>query len=208
LVIVSIKSESREDVQRIELSDGSIFSYKISYLPADSPSAAEGLEINAAEEEGFRFASSCLRAEKAALQLIARAEQNTFGLSRKLIKRGHDSACVRAVIGQLCETGLLDDRRYGRFWLESRIRCHTTSPRLLLAALCARIDRDDAEDVLKETLDDETERTLLERYAQKLRRKLKTSDDDSASARSLRYALKSEGFSSTAIQAFFDDNYT
>jgi regulatory protein len=203
--IISIKSGNGDDSQRIELSDGSLFSYKNCYLPAESPPVAEGLELNAAEEEGFRFASSCLRAEKAALQLIARAEQNTFGLSRKLIKRGHDSACIRAVIGQLCETGLLDDRRYGRFWLESRIRCHASSPRLLLAALCARIDRDDAEAVLKETLDDETERNLLERYAQKLRHKLKTDDDDSDSNRSLRYTLKSEGFSSTAIQAFFDE---
>jgi regulatory protein len=200
MVIVSIKSGSEADVQRIEFSDGSIFSYKICYLPPDSPDVSEGLELNAAEEEGFRFASSCLRAEKAALQLIARAEQNTFGLGRKLIKRGHDSACIRAVIAQLCDTGLLDDRRYARYWLEARIRCHASSPRLLLAALCARIDRDDAEAVLKEILDDETERYLLERFAQKLRRKLKTNDDDSA--RSLRYALKSEGFSSASIQAF------
>jgi regulatory protein len=206
MIIISIKSGNGDDSQRIELSDGSLFSYKNCYLPADSPGVAEGLELNAAAEEGFRFASACLRAEKAALQLIARAEQNTFGLFRKLKKRGHDSACVRAVIGQLCETGLLDDRRFARFWLESRIRCQASSPRLLLAALCARVDRDDAEAVLKETLDNETERALLERYMQKLRRKLKTSDDDSASTRSLRYALKSEGFSSSVIQAFFDDN--
>jgi regulatory protein len=202
--IISIKSGREEDVQRIEFSDGSLFSYKICYLPADSPDLADGVEIDSAEEEGFRFASSCLRAEKAALQLIARAEQNTFGLSRKLLKRGHDSACIRAVIAQLCETSLLDDRRYGRFWLEARINCRASSPRLLLAALCARIDRDDAEAVLKETLDDETEQNLLNRYAQKLRRKPKNADDDSA--RSLRYTLKSEGFSSAAIQAFFDED--
>jgi regulatory protein len=205
LIIVSLKSGSIDDSQRIELSDGSIFSYKICYLPPNSPDAVEGLAISSAEEEGFRFASSCLRAEKAALQLIARAEQNTFGLSRKLEKRGHDSSCIRTVIAQLCETGLLDDRRYGRLWLESRITRQTTSPRRLFAALCARIDRHDAEAVLKETINDETERELLERYAQKLQRKQKTGDDDPAASSSLRYTLKSEGFSSPVIRDFFEE---
>ncbi|MDR0289473.1 MAG: recombination regulator RecX [Treponema sp.] len=206
MIIISIKSSSSADIRRIELSDGSIFSYKVCYLPPDSPDAVEGIEINSAEEEGFRFASGCLRAEKAALQLIARAEQNTFGLSRKLEKRGHSSACTHAVISQLCETGLLDDRRYGRLWLESRICRQASSPRRLFAALCARIDRHDAEAVLKETLNnDEAEQELLKRYAQKLRRKFETGDEDPAARRTFRYALKSEGFSSQAIQIFFEE---
>jgi regulatory protein len=200
MTIISIKSGSGEDVWRFELSDGSIFSYKICYLPANSPDAVEGLELSSAEEAGFRFASACLRAEKTALQLITRAEQNTLSLSRKLEKRGHDTACIRAVIAQLCETGLLDDRRYGRLWLESRIIRQTTSPRRLFAALCARIDRHDAEAVMKETIDDETERELLTRYVQKLERKQKTGN-----THPLRYTLKSEGFSSLAVHRFFED---
>jgi regulatory protein len=205
MTIISIKSGSSDDSRRIELSDGSLFSYKICYLPPDSPDAVEGIELNAAAEEGFRFASACLRAEKAALQLIARAEQNTFGISRKLEKRGHDPACIRAVIAQLCENGLLDDRRYGRLWLESRLTRQTTSPRRLFAALCARIDRHDAEAVMKETINDETERELLGRYVQKLQRKQKSGDGDSAATHPLRYTLKSEGFSSPVIRSFFED---
>jgi len=200
---------------RIELSDGSLFSFKPCYLPPVfveeslySPSADCGREINAAEEEALRFASACLRAEKRALQLIARAEQNVFGLSRKLGKRGHDQDCVRAVISWLCESGLLDDRRYARLWLESRISRQATSPRRLLAALRSRsIDRHDAEAALKETLDDETERQLLERYVQKLRRKgaaYASANDAHDPVRALRYTLKSEGFSPLAIQCLFD----
>jgi regulatory protein len=200
MTIISIKSGSSDDSQRIELSDGSLFSYKVCYLPPDSSDAVGGLELSPSAEEGFRFASACLRAEKAALQLIARAEQNTFGISRKLEKRGHDTACIRAIIARLCETGLLDDCRYGRLWLESRITRQTTSPRRLFAALCARIDRHDAEAVMKETINDQTERELLERYVQKLRRKQKTGD-----IRPLRYTLKSEGFSSPVIRSFFED---
>jgi regulatory protein len=198
----------------MELSDGSLFSFRINYLPQIisneklyTPGMAEGLEISAAEEEGFRFASACMRTEKVALRLIARAEQTVFGISRKLEKRGHDEGCIRAVISRLCDAGLLDDRRYAGLWIESTINRRTSSPRRLLAALCARVDRHDAEAALKEALDEETEWRLLERYVQKLQRKKTNSDnDDSAAAlRSLRYTLKSEGFSSQAIHQYFNE---
>lgn len=213
--IVSVKSGADGDQRRIELSDGSLLSFKICYLPPVfldegfyTPGVADGREINADEEEAFRFASACLRAEKAALQLITRAEQNVFGLTIKLEKRGHNPPCIHAVIAQLYALGLVDDRRYARLWLESRISRQAASPRLLLAALRSRsINRHDAEAVLKDVLDPETEQQLLERYVQKMQRKHAASGDgsDAASFRSLRYALKNEGFSSGAIEWFLDN---
>jgi regulatory protein len=214
MTIISIKAGTGGDLRRIELSDGSFFSFKTCYLPPIfidetlySPGMAEGREISRPEEDGFRFASACMRAEKAALQLIARAEQNSMGLSRKLKKRGHDSACARAVIAQLCETGLLDDRRYARLWLEARISRQASSPRRLLAAIRSRgIDQDDAEAVLKNVLDDETERQLLERYVEKYRRRMRGPDiNDAEARRSLKYLLKSEGFSYSMIHLFFEE---
>jgi regulatory protein len=213
MTIVSIKPESREETLRIELSDGSLFSFKPCYLPpvfidegVYTPDVADGREINSSEEEAFRFASACLRAEKAALQLIARAEQTVYGLSGKLAKRGHDSACIRAVITRLTESGLLDNNRYARLWLESRISRQGTSPRRLLSALCAKgIDLDDATAILKETLDDETELRLLERYVRKQSRKNPAAEEDTPSARrELKYQLKNEGFSSIAIETFLE----
>jgi regulatory protein len=205
MVIVSIRHESDESLRRIELSDGSLFSFKTCYLPLVF-NITEGIEINEVEEEGLRFASACLRAEKAALRLIARAEQTCLGLTRKLEKRGHDSACVRGVISQLCESGLLDDRRYARLWLDNRISRQSSSPRRLLIALSARgIDRDDTAFALKEALDDDTEFLLLQRYAEKLRRKKKINSDDGDDGRSLKDLLKSEGFSSSAIQRFLSE---
>ena len=190
----------------MELSDGSLFSFKDCYLSGafTTDNYAIGGEINTDEEEAFRFASACLRAEKRALQLIARAEQTAFGLSRKLQKRGYEPECINAVTAQLCALNLLDDRRYARLWLESRISRQATSPRRLLAAIRSRgIDRHDAEAALKETLDDEAERQLLERYVQKMRRKgafANDADNDPAILRSIRYTLKNEGFSSLSIE--------
>ena len=226
MTIVSIKTGTGAEFRRIELSDGSFFSFKTCYLPPVfdneslyNPGTAEGREISAGEEAGFRFASSCLRAEKAALRLIARAEQCLFGLSRKLERRGHEPVCVRAVIARLSELELVDDRRFARLWLETRL-ARTGSPRRLLAALCGRgIDRDDAESALKTTLDTETERRLLARFVHK-RRRLRQYRGERANAgaatgprtediqRSLRFALRGEGFSLAAIRQFFDEDET
>ena len=209
MTIVAIKTGAEGELKRIELSDGSLFSFKDCYLPAHAPDIAEGREVSDEEEAGFRFASACLRAERAALQLIARAEQNSLGLQRKLEKRRYDSACVRAVIARLAETGLLDNRRYARLWLETRIARQTTSPWRLLAALRSRgVDRQDAHEALRELLDDDGELQLLRRYAEKLERKRAkraARGGTAAEPPSLRYQLKSEGFSSLAIQRFFEE---
>jgi regulatory protein len=158
----------------------------------------EGSEISAEEEAGFRFASACLRAEKAALRLIARAEQTSFGLTRKLVKRGYEAACVSAVLSRLIELELVDDGRFARLWLESRLRL-ARSPRRLLSALAGRgISHEAAEDALKTVFDEETELALLSRFVKKYSRKME--------GRSLKYLLKSEGFSPQVIQQYLEDS--
>ena len=215
MVIVSLKTEgagapSADKQSRIELSDGSLFSFRNCYLPPEMISVysgpnngnTNGAEITAFEEAAFRHASACLRTEKTALRLIARAEQCTAGICRKLEKRGHEAACVKAVIERLCSLRLLDDSRFARLWLESRIRL-PRSPRRLLIALCSRgIDREDGEAALKEVLDDEAEYALLRRFAKKLTRKKKK--NDGGTSRPLKYILKNEGFSYSVIQRFID----
>jgi len=227
MTIVSIKIGAEGDLRRVELSDGSFLSFRTCYLPQpfdeslynlDGIDTAEGRELDHDEEEGFRFASACFGAEKTALRLIARAEQTAFGLSRKLKNRGRDPACVAMVISRLYELGLLDDGRYARLWLESRINRQASSPLRLLAALRSRgIDRDDAESALKKVLDDDAEQRLLERFMQKRQRGHKNGAwglrpakaasptmDDEAARRSRKYLLRSEGFSSLAIELFFE----
>ncbi|MDR2134708.1 MAG: recombination regulator RecX [Treponema sp.] len=209
MTIVSIKSGTGEELKKIELSDGSLFWFKTCYLPPlfndelYTAGKAEGREISADEDRAFRFASGCLRAEKAALRLIARAEQAVFGISRKLERRGHESACVDAVVSRLVELELLDDRRFARLWLESRLCCRVSSPRRLLAALCGRgIDRHAAETVLKNCLDGEHEADLLNRYVNRKGLSVPEKTDP----RSFRYLLKGEGFSAPAIQQYLEEH--
>lgn len=213
MIIISLKTESAagrkpkdSDIGRIELSDGSLFSFRICYLPPEVNPAemSEGNNINAVQEEGFRFASACLRAEKAALRLIARAEQCTQGLLHKLKRRNHDKSCVNAVISRLCALNLINDRRYAGLWIESRLKFSRT-PRRLLSSLCTRgIDHDDAEAALKIALDEEEELAMLLRYVKRhpFKADKKTKND---SAYSFKYRLKSEGFSSQIINRFYDE---
>jgi len=145
-----------------------------------------------------------IKTEKMALRLIARAEQCSSGLIRKLEKRGCDPACINEVVSNLFEKKLLDDKRFARLWLHSKIR-FAKSPRRLLSSLCARgIDHDDAEAALKEVLGEEnTEFTMLEKYVNKHAKKAVSKNCDTA--KSLKYLLKSEGFSLAAIQRFIGD---
>jgi len=149
-----------------------------------------------------------LHTEKIALRLIARAEQCSRGLALKLEKRKCDPACIGEVISKLTELKLIDDSRFARLWLESRMRL-TRSPRQLLSSLCARgIEHDDAKAAIPNVLDEEAEAALAERFVKKHARKAgrKNNEKNNSDTRALKYLLKNEGFSTAAIKRFFDED--
>ena len=151
---------------------------------------------NASLEENT---SALLRAEKAGLRLIARAEQCSHGLALKLEKRGHEPDCINTVISRLLELKLIDDNRYARLWLESHLRL-ARSPRRLASSLYRRgIERDDADNALKTALNEEEEFAMLSRYVKKHLRKKSGKDV------SLKHLLKSEGFSPQVITRFLNE---
>ena len=181
----------------------------------DAPALADASSSpNASlQENENNTATAYIQAEKTALRLIARAEQCSAGLARKLEKRKHDPAVIREVISKLTELKLLNDSRFARLWLQSSLR-FARSPRRLLASLCARgIDRDEAESALKEALDAETEKSLLARFVKKSARKLRnmrrkpggSEDNGEDITRSLKFLLKGEGFSSSAIEEYLSE---
>ena len=141
------------------------------------------------------------RTEKIALRLIARAEQCSSGLARKLEKRGCEAAGISEVISRLYGLNLLDDSRFARMWLQSRLR-FARSPRRLLSSLCARgIDSGDAQAAIKEVLDEEAEFAMLEKF---IRKHIKKNDDNIT--RNIKFRLKNEGFSVSVIQKFIEND--
>ncbi|MDR1420688.1 MAG: RecX family transcriptional regulator [Treponema sp.] len=218
MTIVSVKPETGgisgeggADIRRLELSDGSLFSFRLFYLPPHlasgsfySPGTAEGRELGEGEEDALRFASACYRAERNALRLIARAEQSVSGLARKLERGGHKRACVKAVLARLSGLDAVNDRRFAELWLLSRLGRRTDSPRSLLAALRGRgISGNDAEKSLKKALGGGAEQELLVRYAKK--NGLVSSESTLTASDFVWSKLKFEGFSPAAIQRFRDE---
>jgi regulatory protein len=216
--VVSVKSGPALGICRIGLSDGSLFSFNTAYLPPVYEAGGfffVGRELAPEEEEEVRFAAACYRAERAALRLIARAEQTMAGLERKLEHREHPSPCARAAVSRLAELDLVNDQRYAQGWLKLRVGRGHWSPRQLQNALRGRgIDGDTARAALKAVLSFEVEWALLERYLAKQGRREKKFRSFGGEGRSspgdfrnsfLKQTLKYEGFSSPVIQRFWEE---
>ncbi|MDR1030654.1 MAG: recombination regulator RecX [Treponema sp.] len=201
--VVSVKLsgnlKAAEGVYRIEFSDGSLFSLKSVYVPSDyypEVLCVADKILSSQEEEALRFAASCLRAEKQALGLVARAEQSSRGLSCKLVQRGHTTSCVQRVVSHLIEQGMVNDHRYAQLWLQARIARKLESPRYLITALrCRGIERNIAQEALNGVLDFDTEWALLNRYLARNHLVIDGSDTN------IRQKLKYEGFSAQVLEA-------
>jgi regulatory protein len=207
VTVESIKTAGPEAgplISRIGLSDGSLFSFNHTYLPPFLQEGAyflPGKDLSGDEVEALRFAAACFRTERAALRLVARAEQTGAGLARKLERRGHSPSCIRVVISHLGELEIVNDQRYAGLWLQSRLVRGAHSPLQLLNSLSNRgIDRDIARTALKSALDFEHELALLRRYLTKKR--LSGAGTDSF----LKQRLKYEGFSPPVLQWFWEEN--
>jgi regulatory protein len=202
----------REGVFKAEFSGGVSLLLAADYLPEGGAAAFletaakkpateyAGLELVGSEEEAFRFAAACYKAEKTALRLIARAEQNSLGLAAKLKRRGHSAAAIKAVVSCLSGRNLLNDGRYAERWLRSRLPAvKALSPRLLLSSLAKRgIPRDASLEALKTTLDEEAEYALLLHYLEEV------GSSEHKRGVSLKARLRYEGFSLAVINRYFD----
>jgi regulatory protein len=208
MTIVSLQTgaESTADLTKVGFSDNSFLIIKNCYLN-DHLGAAfifeEGRELSSQEEEALRFAADCYRTERIGMRLIARAEQTEARLSYKLQGRGCPGASVDAVVGRFIELDLVNDGRYAERWLRShlaRMSGKVSGPRKLSAALRNRgIDRNIIKEAFDKTLDEEAEYALLQRFLIKNRK-------HSMNTSYLRGYLRYEGFSSSAISRYFDEN--
>jgi regulatory protein len=207
MTIISLKTGRDPELIRIGLSDGALFSLRISYAGSMQNALQENGEISAQEAGDLRFAASCYRAERAALKLIARAEQCSFGLAAKLEKRGHDPSCIEAVMARLTALEIVDDRRFAERWLGARLPRSADTPLGLKAKLCRRgIAPRIVAEALKACLSPEAEEKLLERYIQQKTRRLVSKGLNPVQFKfKMSCILHQGGFSPVALAWYFSE---
>jgi regulatory protein len=193
--------EAGRDRLTVKFDNGAVLTVGTVYLPPEYSGAflRTGAVIDSPAETVLRFAEECFAAEKAALRLVARAEQSSSALTYKLQRRGYGASAAGVVISRLLELNLVNDGRYAELWLRYRMRRGSTGPRALAAALRQKVGRESAEAAFRAALTPDVEAALLERRLAKAFRK------GLPEAAGIRFFLRGEGFSSAAIEGYFDE---
>ena len=152
-----------------------------------------------------------IKAEKAALALVARAEQCTHGLRCKLEKKKIPADISQNVLDHLIELNLVNDLRYAQLWLKMKIVRGNKGPRILSLLLKAKgISSKTIDAALAAVLIPEVETMLLMRRLNKVARdkngraKILPAKTPEDSKIAVRRFLKMEGFSAEAIDSYFD----
>ncbi len=122
---------------------------------------AEGLDIDAALEERLATLAEETRAHEAALALLRYRPRSRVELRNRLRRRGCAPAVIETVFADLVTSGAVDDRRFARFWIESRLGGGRNGPHRLRAELRLKgVDPAIIEETLHASLPTEQEAEL------------------------------------------------
>jgi regulatory protein len=190
---------TRKSGAEVILSDGSSF-----FVPASvwaTLARAEGAVAEDAWISQIQGSSEALQIRDRALGFLATREHSRVQLSRKLAKRGFDARVVDAVLDDLAAARLVDDARYARTWIESRLRRHPEGRAALSAGLArAGVSREIADRCLSELLDENS--AILEdavaAAAEKIQRSRVLDPSD------LRRKLAARGFAYGLIRKYLE----
>jgi regulatory protein len=165
-----------------------------------------GRELAEAELGLLSLAAEAREAEKRALALLARAEQSAFMVRAKLEQRGFSQKAIRLASERLIVSGLLDDRRFARAYLSSRLSrrgSKAEGPASLERSLRERgIDRIMASETIAELIGLETEpEARAQALASAAAKELKRAQGDRPEA---RRRLRELGYKTGELDNFFD----
>ena len=142
-MVVSATEQVSPGCIKITASDGPAFFIRTSYLLRVKPEQViPGSSFEDDDEQDMLDAGLCFAAEVKAVDLLARAEQSHFGLTRKLAAKGMKKEHISRALDYLEAKGYLSDARFAEAWLNKRKAGHFEGRIRLASELAVRgIDR-------------------------------------------------------------------
>lgn len=140
LTILSLKRDGALGCLVVGGAEGSSFFVREALAPEDLLRALLGapLELDESLSAELVSADSATRAYGKALSLLEGAEHGRSMLAAKLAKRGYGRDAAKRALDLLEREGYLDDERFARAWLESRLRRKAEGRRALEAGLFSK----------------------------------------------------------------------
>ncbi len=183
---------------RVTLSDGSSFFASSSELASER--LVVGSSIDGASVARLAASAESLRARDKALGLLAARDHSRSQLETKLGERGFSPESIGFALDSLAREGSLDDARFARAWLDSRLkRAPSGRSHLYAGLLRSGVSRECAGEAL-ESLSDEEERAALRAAAARLLRRPGMGEEK------LIATLVRRGFPFPAVRHFVREN--
>jgi regulatory protein len=137
-------------------------------------------------------------------RLLAVRDRSEKEIRDRLSSKGHDAGSIEQVVDDLRERGLLDDKRFAREWIKTRM---TGSPRGVYAIRKELLGKGIGEELIKQALEDADtgydEKKVAARLAAKKLDSIK-SGDMARRKKSLHDYLARRGFSFDTINDVLD----
>lgn len=151
------------------LSDGSSFFIPRGYAAKYGLSSGQG--FSSADIEKIERDALFVLAKRKALDLLSYREHNRLQLKRKLLLKEFPENVIPEVLESLVDEGSLDEERFCRMWIRSRLKRHSEWGRVLVTGLVRTgVGMRLAERMVQIELSDEDESTYLRRAAAKIQR--------------------------------------
>ena len=192
MIITEVKREKKH-LARVGLSDGREILIDTDVCTAFRLKA--GLEIDEDQLREILYQSDYERAKSRALWYLDRNALTEKALYDKLVKSGFSQKASAAVLGRLCELGLLDDRRYAACYAEQCIHANLSCRDTYFKLLARGVPKEIAKDALSAQEPDE--RTQIRAVIEK---KYRIKLEDKENTQKVYAALIRKGFSFGAVR--------